>query len=123
MNLFLVLLQNILIKWKLYKPQKEVCFALGIKLFLFLSKLSNRYLLYQKNIYVFCKKKFVFQEVLLHYCFLYVHFLLWLIVMLLLFINDPRNIICNFRVLATILLIRNQFRTMYVSFDSFQCAS
>ena len=44
-------------------------------------------------------------------------------VKLLLFIDDLKNIIWNFPGLATMLLIRNQFRTISVSLDNFRCAS
>ena len=44
-------------------------------------------------------------------------------VKLLLFIDNLRNIIWNFPGLATMLLIRNQFRTISVSLDNFRCAS
>ena len=45
-------------------------------------------------------------------------YMIWL-----LFIDDPSNIIWNLPGLAATLLIRNQFKIIYVSFDSFRCAT
>ena len=118
MDLFSVLPQNTHIRGKflkvdimiLYKPHKDVLFALEIKISLFLLKFSNVSLAVLHKLFIcsFVKSSLwpmaiprSFTSLLLFICLFST-----INMMLLLFIDNPINVIWNLPGLATILLIR-----------------